>query len=195
MGKVVDRSNVTVSQANPLRVEADSMSYARLGYGAVVGSGSHGVGSMGFGIRRELDDFAIDASFFNFQAKTLGGYYAGGSTSAVSWVKLECLRFLNAKANSTPYFGGGLSWGMVNSWSNSRSWSGSGLQGELTAGYELMRASNLRVFLQSDVVLPFYTAASTTYQFPARTSVTERRYMPSASISLGVGWSRGHRRP
>jgi hypothetical protein len=196
MGKVVDRTNVTVAQADPLRVEADSMSYARLGYGAVVGSDKHGVPAMGFGIRRELDTFAIDASFFNLQANQPGGYYTSASTSAASWVKLEFLRLQNGRANATPYFGGGLSWGMVSSSNGSRSWNGSGLQGELTAGYEMMRASNLRVFIQTDVALPFYAVTSTTYQWPARTSVTERGYMPSATVSFGLGWSRGgHSRP
>ena len=191
MRKVVDRGNVTVKQADPLRVEADSMSYARLGYGAVFGSDTHGVATMGFGIRRELDAFAVDASFFNIQAKPPGGYYRAVSTSATSWVKLELLRYQNPKANSTAYYGGGLSWGTVSSSNGSRSLSGGGLQGELTAGYELMRASNLRVFLQSDVVLPFYSVTSTMYQWPGPASVTEHRYMPSASVSLGIGWSRG----
>jgi hypothetical protein len=194
--KVVDRGNVTVRQADPLRVEADSMTYARLGYGAVFGSESHGVASMGFGIRRELDTFAIDASFFNIQTKAPGAYYASSSTSAVSWVKLAFLHYQNGQANATPYFGGGLSWGMVSSSNGSRFWSGGGLQGELSAGYELMRASNLRVFVQSDVVLPFYSVTSTTYTWPARAGVIEHRYMPSANVSLGLGWSRGsHRYP
>jgi hypothetical protein len=59
-----------------------------------------------------------------------------------------------------------------------------------------MRASNLRVFVQSDVVLPFYSVTSTTYTWPARAGVIEHRYMPSANVSLGLGWSRGsHRYP
>jgi len=195
MGKVVDRTNVIERQADPLRVEADSMSYARLGYGAVFGSDRHGAASMGFGIRRELDTFAVDASFFNVQAMApSGGYYATAYASSTSLVKLELLRYQNGRANATPYYGGGLSWGTVSSSNGSRSFSGGGLQGELTAGYELMRASNLRVFVQTDVVLPFYTIAPT-YQTFARASVIERRYMPSASVSLGIGWSRGGRRP
>src|SRR5205823_9319514 len=41
--------------------------------------------------------------------------------------------------------------------SGSTYWNGSGLQGELTAGYEMLRASNIRMFMQTDVIVPFYS--------------------------------------
>jgi hypothetical protein len=193
MRGVVDRTNVTVTQAEPLRVQSDSLFYVRLGYGTVRGGDSKSGPAMGLGFRRELDAFALDVSFLNFQSNTRSGYYSGGHSSG-SWVRLGALRYTNRTANTTPYVGGGLSWGAVNGSNGNRYFSGSGLQGELTAGYEMLRASNIRMFLQTDVVLPFYSATAHVYQ-PRMAPITERRYVPSASVSIGMGWgkSRGRR--
>jgi hypothetical protein len=184
---VVDRTNVTAAQAQaPHRVSSDSFGYAR------IGAGNHG-GSMGFGHRAELDSVAIDVSFLNFTHQIGSssidshGYSYGSSGSTLfSWLKLEGLHFVNTKANSSAYFGGGASWGAgyvsdPNSW---RSWSGTGLQGEVTAGYEFGRASTMRVFVQADATLPFYHMV-----MPGAPS----RYVPSYVISVGLGWQRPRR--
>jgi hypothetical protein len=63
MRKVVDRTNVVVAQATPLRVESDSPMYVRLGYGSQLGAASRSGAAMGIGFRRELDPLAIDVSF------------------------------------------------------------------------------------------------------------------------------------
>jgi hypothetical protein len=86
--------------------------------------------------------------------------------------------------------GGGISWGggyssSGTSWANRTYWQGSGLQGELTVGYEVGRASTLRVFVQADATLPFYMMTS------SRTGDT--RYSSSLAVSVGVGWQRGRR--
>ena len=191
---VVDRTNVIAAQAAPLRIQSDSLFYARLGYGGSLGTGSSAGPAMGLGIRRELDAFAIDVSFMNVQSQTRRSDYAdyyGGAASG-SWLKLEVLRYKNRRANSSVYWGGGGSWGGVNASSGTKHWSGSGLQGELTAGSETLRASNIRMFMQTDVVLPFYSATAVTYVRP-RAMTTERRYMPSATVSVGLGWGRGGR--
>jgi hypothetical protein len=190
---VVDRTNVIATQAAPMRVQSDSLFYVRLGYGGVGGNASVSGPSMGFGFRRELDAFALDVSFLNVMTDSSGGYsYGGGSTG--SWVKLGALRYINRTSNATPYFGGGLSWGGMNVSRDDRYFDGNGLQGELTAGYEILRASNVRMFIQSDVVLPFYSATTHIYR-PRMPPLTERRYMPSAMVSIGMGWgkSRGRR--
>jgi len=113
-----------------------------------------------------------------------------------AWLKLEMLRFLTPTAARSTYVGGGLSWSTANLDSQSKSWSGDGLQGELTAGYELQRASTVRVFFQADLGLPFYRLRADTYVFqlgqpyPYSTG-SERRYCPSLSLSMGLGWQRG----
>jgi len=204
---VVDRTNVSETQAEPARrVHVDSFSYARLGYGTVAGS-QNGGPTMGLGYRAELDSFGFDVSFLNYQLPSsgFGAYYSesNGSVSG-SLLKLEALYFLKPKANATVYLGGGASYGITSFGSGSGnasvyrgSWNGSGLQGELTAGYEWPRASGLRALVQADATLPLYNVTSQTYTYsrpgaPGVTS-TERRYSPSFVISVGLGWQRNRR--
>lgn len=195
---VVDRANVTVAQASPKRMQIDSFGYARLGYGAVAAKGGSSGPAIGFGYRAEMDSFGLDVSFLNQQMSS-GNYEVAGGMAA-SLLKLEALYFAKPRANASAYFGGGMSWGATSLASNSSgtsyiSWNGSGLQGELTAGYELPRASALRFFAQADVALPFYrvTGRTVTYSstMPA-TIATGRRYTPSFVLSVGMGWQRHH---
>jgi len=194
---VVDRTNVTVSQATaPRRVHSDSLWYAKLGYGGLFGDSSYGTPALGFGYRAEMDSLAIDVSFLNFQFQP-SHYYSSREASAASFLKLSGLYFVNPTANRTPYFGGGLSYGRssfggdygyVNTNGRfSTNWEGSGLQSELTAGYELARATNFRVFIQGDAVLPFYHVESQTFSRFGMPVATDRRYAPSFIMSIGIG--------
>jgi hypothetical protein len=191
---VIDRTNVTASQASPKRVQSNSFGYARLGYSSIFGDHSYGGPALGFGYRVELDSFGIDVSFLNFQVKTPdnnynnNSYYGTPSNGSFtgSLLKLEGLHFMNPTANATGYFGGGVSYGGATFGSN---WHGSGLQGELTVGYELPRASTLRVFIQADAVLPFYTATAQTFSSKSGYT-TAHRYAPSLGISVGLGRAR-----
>jgi hypothetical protein len=79
---------------------------------------------------------------------------------------------------------------------------GAGLQGELTAGYEIARVTSARVFVQADVTLPFYQVVSETFSYPEATPgrayapptiTVERDYVPSVTVSVGFGWQ-GRRR-
>jgi hypothetical protein len=204
---VVDRNNVTEAQTIQHRVESDSFSYVRLGYGRTFGGIAQGAPTVGFGYRAELDAFALDVSFFNYQINSSNQsddypYYGNGGGVNGSILKLEGLYFLRPHANASAYLGGGLSWGGTSiskaSGATQISAHGTGLQGALTAGYELPRASTLRVFVQADAVLPFYRAygESVTYsQGPPYYTRKDngRQYSPSVSLSLGVGWQR-HRK-
>ena len=194
---VIDRTNVTRSQATARRVHTDSLWYARLGYGSLFGNHSYGTPSVGFGYRAELDAFAIDVSFLNFQFSGNDTFSSRGAT-AHSVLKLSGLYFLNPTANRSAYVGGGLSFGRQSfggsytamNGSYSSPWQGRGLQGELTVGYELARATSFRTFVQADAVLPFYEATSETYPMSSRISqvpTTSRRYAPSLIVSIGVG--------
>jgi hypothetical protein len=187
---VIDRTNVTAAQATAERVRTDSLWYARMGYGSVFGDRTYGSPSIGFGYRAELDSFGIDVSFLNFLMKSGTDYYSGGDdVFAGSLLKLEGLYFLNHKENTTTYVGGGLSWGGTGFGGG---WHGSGLQGEFTVGYELPRASTIRIFLQGDAVLPFYNVSTVRYSgdFRRPTITTESRYAPSLVVSVGLGWQR-----
>jgi hypothetical protein len=191
---VIDRTNVTSSQAQSRRVHSDSLWYGRLGYGGIFADRSYGTPALGFGYRAELDSFAIDVAFLNHQLPSPGRPYARDA-SAFSVLKLSALRFLNPQANRSAYYGGGLSYGFrsisrgsypYTLGSYSTSWSGSGLQGELTAGYELARATSLRVFVQADAQLPFYRVTSETRSTNGPVS-TDSRYAPSLVLSIGIG--------
>jgi hypothetical protein len=182
-------------------VHTDSLWYARLGYGSLFGNKSYGTPALGFGYRAELDAFAIDVSFLNVQFSANDAFSSRGATTH-SLLKLSGLYFLSPRANRSAYFGGGVSYGHQSFGSGpynapigsySSGWHGSGLQGELTAGYEFARVTTFRMFVQADAVLPFYQATSETYSIPSRTSATpavpttSRRYAPSLIVSIGVG--------
>jgi len=202
---VIDRTNVSVAQIAKPRVESDNIFYARLGYGATFAGGTYGMPSVGLiGYRRELDSFGIDVSFLNFNMKMDNSYAGDTSGGSYEWLRLEGLYFTNPKAEQTMYFGGGMSFGATSVSSGNynqntyRNWNGSGLSGVLTAGYELPRASTLRVFIQSDVTLPFYSLESIQYgpYNPAKpylppTATTSHQYAPSLAVSVGLGWGHG----
>jgi hypothetical protein len=194
---VIDRTNVTLSQTSARRVHTDSVWYAKVGYGSLYGDSAYGMPAVGFGYRAELDRFAIDAAFLNFQFSP-GDYYASAEASAFSLVKVSGLYFLDARANRTPYFGGGLSYGHQsfgstyhpNATSYTSNWDGSGLQAELTAGYEVARATSLRFFVQADAIFPFYESTAETFTISRSGFVPptiDRRYAPSLIVSIGVG--------
>jgi hypothetical protein len=198
---VVDRTNVTTPQAEPRRVGIDSFGYARLGYARMLGTGGAGNPAIGFGYRAELDSWGLDISFLNQQLPSSNRAFGASSSMAGSLLKLQGLYFLNPRANASAYFGAGLSWGTTlgstgSSQDGYSSWHGSGLQGELTAGYELPRASELRVFVQGDATLPFYRTTGQAFTFSQGRSsavTTGRHYNPSVTVSVGLGWQRRRR--
>jgi hypothetical protein len=205
---VTDRTNVSEIQAAPAkRVHVDSFGYARLGYGSIFGDRHYGGPTMGFGYRGELDSFGFDVSFLNYQLPSSGfsAYYGESSGSlSGSLLKLEALYFVKPTSNATMYVGGGASYGLTSFGTGSSnatvyrsSWEGSGLQGELTVGYEWPRASALRTFVQADATLPFYNMTAQTYTYSrssaASPSSIDHRYSPSLIVSVGVGWQRSRR--
>jgi hypothetical protein len=197
--RVVDRTNVTAAQSTARRVHTDSIWYARLGYGTVNGDRAYGTPALGFGYRAELDAFALDVAFLNFQLSARDGYSDSAMGATQSLVKLSGLRYLTPRSDRSAYFGGGVSYGRTtfgsdfyvpDATSYRSAWTGSGLQGELTAGYELARATSMRVFVQADATLPFYKVASETVtfsRFGVSTVASDRRYASSFVVSLGLG--------
>ncbi len=201
---VLDRTNVSAAQdLPPRRLQSDTYWHARVGYAALFGPETHPAASFGFGYRAAFERFGLDMSFFNFQLDNSGGYYAAGS-SAMSLIKLEGLYFTSPTANRSAYFGGGVSYGRTeirkaNSADFSTSGRGSGLQGELTAGYEIARVTSARLFVQADVTLPFYDVRFETFSYPGTSSggryvpptiTVEQKYAPSLTFSVGLGWQR-----
>lgn len=202
---VIDRTNVTSAQdLPPKRIQSDGFWYARLGYGGTFADRTYGAPALGFGYRGEFDAIGVDVSFFNYAWHSSNDYtpYYGSSPSSFSGslLKLEGMYFTNTHANSTPYFGGGVSWGSASLDNGTTHSDGSGLQGEVTAGYEIGRATSVKFFVQADAILPFYEITSQTfnYQRPSApygvpTVTTAHRYAPSLVVSFGIGGRRGRR--
>jgi hypothetical protein len=177
-------------QASARRIRSETFTYARVGYGGIAGDQLYGAPALGFGIRAERDSLGIDVSFLNFQVHTSSSNYS--SASAGSLVKLEVLHFRNPTGDGAGYVGGGLGWGWTNfspGGLDGAFASGSGLEGDLTAGYELGRTTTLRFFAQADAALPLYSASS--YSYSRSGSVTTHRYAPSLVFSVGLGWQHG----
>jgi hypothetical protein len=196
MAEVTDRTNVTSTQATARRVHSDSIWYARLGYGSLFGTKAYSTPALGFGFRAEMDTFALDVSFLNGQFGA--DNYGSDSGSAFTLLRLSGLRYLSPTADRSVYVGGGLSYGYQHfgrysydpvTQVSTGDYDGNGLQGELIVGYEIARASSMRVFVQADAVLPFYSAESTSYssRAPGGPITTGRKYAPSLVLSVGLG--------
>ena len=171
--------------------------YARLGQSMVFADDVRSAPGFGFGFRTELETLAIDVSFLNM-ALDAALSDATREMAAGSMLKIQALRFLSSDAPRSAYLGGGLSWGVVSvgrsipAGGGATSWHGSGLQGELTIGYELARDSPLRFFVQAEASAPFFNAHSDTFAYPRAGSIVntgrQARYIPSVVVSAGVGW-------
>ncbi|MEO1482338.1 MAG: outer membrane beta-barrel protein [Myxococcota bacterium] len=180
----VARDTVTADQAAPRRVAADSLWYLRLGAGSVAG-GDFNLGPVfGGGYRYELDRFGIDVSanlYFGTENDTENDSIDLGISGSL--LKLMALYFIDPTASSSPYVGLGISYGGVAVTAEDNEFTGAGLQGEVSVGYELLRASTIRMFVAADATLPFYN--STPDLFGGR---GDPRYTPAFALSLGFAF-------
>lgn len=183
----VTRKNVTETQNQQVRVRADAIWYAKLGYGATTADGFHSGPEFGFGRRWELDSIGIDLAFFNFLLYQNSDGFKGLSAG---WVELGADYFFDAFGNSSPYIGAGLSLGSHSVPSSSGDYDGSGLQAKATIGYEMFRASTIRLLLQADAILPMYRLSRTTSGLfnGIDTETKSHTYAPNLMFSLGLGW-------
>ena len=162
----INRHNISPSQANPLRIKSEDFFYARLGYGAVIGSSYESGVALGFGYRYETDKYAADISIGN----TIMNFGEQSFSGDFTFLKLSGLYFFNHVSDATLYTGLGVSYGS----SVFEDSANHGIRGEATLGFEILRTSDKRLFFQTDFVLPSYTVKG--------------RYVPSAGISFGIGW-------
>ncbi len=177
----VSRHNVVKKQAAPRREHADHLLFVRLGYGSVFGGDFSSGPGFGIGWRYELDQLGIELAGFNTVLGTDGGDNAGGYNFTL--LRLGGLYFFDPVASSSLYLNGGLSWGwshvQTETSNNYNGFSGSGLQGEFAVGFEFLRASTIRMFVEANAMLPFYTA---------KDAGNNSRYTPTFLISLGLGF-------
>jgi hypothetical protein len=184
-GSAINRKNVTESQKQSRRVHADAIWYAKLGYGVTTADGLDSGPEFGFGRRWELDRIGIDLAFLNFLMYQDSKGFSGVS---VGWVELAADYFFDAEANSTPYLGAGLSLGSHSIPSSRGDFDGSGLQIKGTLGYEMFRASTIRLLVQFDTILPMYRLTRTSFDVNDVAEVTSHAYSPNFMLSLGLGW-------
>jgi hypothetical protein len=182
----LDRRDVTETQRQRKRVSADSVWYAKLGYGSTVSSEFHAGPAFGFGRRWELDRFGIDVGFLGFTMYQDSDEFDGVSAS---WIDLSLDYFFDPYANSSAYFGAGLSLGHHSIPETGGAYEGTGLQGKVKLGYEMFRVSTIRIMAQVDATLPFFRLSRSIDLAGEREE--EHVYIPTLALSLGLGWGNG----
>ena len=193
----VDRTNATEDQMAPRRVSADGLKYFRIGYGAVTGRDTTAGTAFGFGYRYELDQLAIDVSFLNLVWASDTVRDASGNTTTKGglngeWIRIGAVHYQDPLANNSLYFGGGLGYGTnsVYDESNGADYGGSGLELSGVVGYEMLRASTIRLFVQLDATAPLYTSS---YNFGLTGgNMTTNRWVPVIALSVGAGLGRSN---
>jgi hypothetical protein len=185
----VDRRNVTEAQSERKRVTADAVWYAKLGYGSTPAAGFHSGPAFGFGRRWELDSIGINLGFLNFIMYQDSDEFSGASAG---WIELGADYFFSPYANNSAYVGAGLSLGNHSIPDPGGDYTNAGLQGKASLGYEMFRASTIRLSAQFDATLPMYRLARNTTDAITGTSREEHIYSPTFQLSLGLGWGRSN---
>jgi hypothetical protein len=183
----VDRRNVTEAQSDRRRVSADAIWYAKLGYGSTPAAGFHGGPAFGFGRRWELDSIGINLGFLNFIMYQDADEFSGASAG---WIELGADYFFDPYANSSAYVGAGLSLGnhSIPDPDGDGAYENAGLQGKATLGYEMFRASTIRLLAHLDATLPMYRLSRTVIDPITALEDEQHVYCPTFQLSLGLGW-------
>lgn len=183
MGDAVGRNNVTSRQQNPKRQTADSIFWFGLGGAYMLGlEPNYMPVHFGGGWRYEVDQLGLEVS----ASASLAGrsdrdeptrdesLVAGSLALAGYW-------FADEEANNTAYFGGGVGFGGGRTESDYEAWQGVGLQATASGGFEFLRATVMRAFVQIDVVVPMYEME--------REEVPGSRFSPMFVVKVGGGWN------
>lgn len=160
----IGRDNVTMDQAHTQRVEADFMSIFSIGGTLYPPAGYSILPTFSAGLRVELDSWAIDIS-----GKIAAPLY-GDQDLFVAAGHLNALYFLNGTDNHSLYIGGGPGLSVLASHNRA------GFDGQLIGGYEMFRASTMRMFVQGNVGIPLYTVDGA------------GSWSPTIGLSFGIGY-------
>lgn len=160
--------------------------YARLGYhGTTAGDDAKFGPSLGIGYRFEVGRLLLDASTanLNFWRRTQRDSY---DETWNAYLRLMAFRYVDDLVGVDLYAGGGLSYGQLRGYDEGIG-HGDGMQGEIGIGYEMLRTTVVRAFVQLVTSVPFYALYSESHIHPA--VVTERRdYGLTTALSVGVGF-------
>jgi hypothetical protein len=165
----IGRDNVTMDQAHTQRVKADYMTIFSFGGTLYSPAGYSILPTFGAGLRVELDSWAIDIS-----GKFAAPLY-GDQDLFVASGHLNALYFLNGTDNHSLYIGGGPGLSVLAE-SDSSTAEGAGFDGQLIGGYEMFRASTMRMFVQGNVGVPLYTVDGAD------------TWSPTIGLSFGIGY-------
>ena len=187
-GSTMTRDNVTARQAIPNRVENDSLVYANVGPGYIMGVDADEVPiTIGGGYRFELDAFALD---LGGQMVFATGEDSGGASLLAN---VGGVYFLDPIANSSSFIGGSLGLSTIGTSEGDKMYSGGGLHARVVAGYEFFRASTMRLIVQADVTLPFYDLESDEEDINGNAVESDTKYAPVFGLSVGGGFSEKRR--
>jgi hypothetical protein len=167
-------------------VDSRTYFYGRVGYGGAAARGVTTGPAVGFGFRYARENLGVDASLFNFVLTQTGGSFDNLSGA---WIRLCALYYVAPDARGSLYGGAGLGWGVTNVHLVGNTYTNNGLNFELMVGYEALRASAIRLFVQLDASLPTYRANATIFglQGTSATITRDSLYSPSLTLTLGLG--------
>lgn len=195
------RDSIPEKEAKPNRERADSLIYGAIGTGDVVGGHENLVTGpqIALGYRHELDGYGMDLSL------RVGGVSQDpdGPTEGLSpsdqrverggegemeeipnlsdsfSLIVRGLYFPSQSASSSLYLAAGLGGSSISFLRHNHEWSGRGVIANTAVGYEWFRTSTLRLFVESSVILPFFTVDD---------DRGNSRWTPVTSIVLGGAW-------
>jgi hypothetical protein len=182
-GGSIDRTNATNDQMAPRRVASDNVKIFRLGYGGVTGASTSTGPVFGAGWRFELDQIGIELAGDIITATDNSSRSAGFTGD----IRIGVMYYQDPIANSSFYYGGGIGYGASAVGDGNMDFAGAGLEGNVSVGYETLRASTIRLFGELTTTLPFYTASEVDFN---GTGSGTRHWLPSMGLSFGIGW--GH---
>lgn len=167
--------------------------FARLGYAMDFGIEFGGGPAIGVGYRYEASDFGLEISALNLNMASIDSF---ADALSASWIRLGGLYFFNPEGNRSPYLQAGMSWGSNFVTASDEMQGSSGIRGEFGGGMEFLRESPVRLFVEGNVVLPFYHVK---YQVTQKTPTTggggdnftetdHKIYTPAVMIYMGIGF-------
>lgn len=178
---VVDRTNVTSAQTAARRVPTESLFVLRMGYGYASAPGDGAGPFLGCSWRKELNRFALDIGFANLLMLTTDSFAEDDQLVAgpFSPVTLGVTYNFRPTASATPYVGAGLG---LTGWDTLQDTEGIALDLRVSIGYEMLRASNMRLFVQADGSVALNHVRRWVYD-------GQLRHRPVVAVlSLGVGF-------
>jgi hypothetical protein len=155
--------------------------YARIGYNGTLRNDLNLGPSLGLGYRLEIGQLLFDVSTVNLNLWRETPYQDYKSTWN-AYLRLMAFRYLDDYLGLNFYAGGGLSYGRTDTHDG---FTADGLQAEVGIGYEILRKSWVRTFVQIVASIPTYQVYASDYYYPG---IYQPDYAWSVASSVGLGF-------